>query len=60
VRGLISDNEPKMVNIREQFKADYNKPEEKSIVSCPGDPPHALQLVVKVCYYLSYFTLRFI
>lgn len=48
MRGIITDNEPKMVNVRQQFKADYNKPEEGIVVSCPGDPPHALQLVVKV------------
>jgi nucleoside diphosphate kinase len=47
VRGLISDNEAKMKSVREQFKADHTDP-LAHIVSCPGDPPHALQLVVKV------------
>jgi hypothetical protein len=42
-----------MVSVREQFKADYNNPEEGYIVSCPGDPPHALQLIVKVILVLS-------
>jgi hypothetical protein len=46
VNGLISDNENKMRGVREQFKADYSKPDH--VVSCPGDAPHALNLVVKV------------
>lgn len=46
MRGLISDNEVKMRIVREQFKVDYNK--ANNVVSCPGDPPHALHLVLKV------------
>jgi len=51
VNGLISDNENKMKNVREQFKADYSKPNH--VVSCPGDAPHGLNLVVKVLYCFS-------
>lgn len=51
VRGLITDNEAKMVNVRDQFRVDYSAP--GLIVSCPGDPPHALQLIVVVRYLTS-------
>eukprot|EP01127_Copromyxa_protea_P013968 TRINITY_DN381_c0_g1_i18.p1 TRINITY_DN381_c0_g1~~TRINITY_DN381_c0_g1_i18.p1 ORF type:complete len:373 (-),score=46.18 TRINITY_DN381_c0_g1_i18:722-1840(-) len=46
VRGIISYNEQKMLSVRQQFAADATEILDQ-VVSCPGDPPHALQLVVK-------------
>lgn len=52
--GLITDNEEKMKSVRTSFYKKHN--EENLIengwapvnpVAAPGDPPHALQLVVK-------------
>lgn len=39
VIGCISDNENKMIKVREEFEKEH-------LVPCPGDPPHAIQLVI--------------
>lgn len=41
--GLISDNEAKMLLLRRTF---YNKYHNDNVAT-PGDPPHAIHLVVK-------------
>ncbi len=42
--GLITDNEPKMVKVRGDFEEQHRLMEKH--IACPGDPPHALQLVI--------------
>ncbi|MGZ4851495.1 MAG: hypothetical protein ACXV2C_08975 [Candidatus Bathyarchaeia archaeon] len=44
VRALITDNEEKMKKVRIAFYNKYNTGER--VMFCPGDPPHALQLVI--------------
>jgi hypothetical protein len=43
-RGLITDNEEKMKKLRQDFYNKFNTPDH--VVSCPGDPPHAIQLII--------------
>lgn len=44
VQGLISDNEVKMISVREKF--EKQEKDREHFLSCPGDPPHAIQLVI--------------
>jgi hypothetical protein len=45
VNGIISDNEEKMKKVRKEFYRSHAS-EPNNVVSAPGDPPHALQLVI--------------
>lgn len=44
VRGLITDNEEKMRTLRDRFESKERA--KGNFVSCPGDPLHAIQLVI--------------
>jgi len=43
--GAITDNEPKMRKVRELYEQHHRV--SGNFISCPGDPPHALQLVAR-------------
>jgi hypothetical protein len=46
-RGLITNNEEKMQKVPKEFHNQHNSQTPGGqVVSYPGDPPHALQLVV--------------
>lgn len=45
VNGVMSDNEEKMKKVRSDFYRDHAG-NPNNVVASPGDPPHALQLVI--------------
>lgn len=45
LNGIVSDNEPKMRKVRQEFYNDRGG-DPANVFASPGDPPHALQLVI--------------